>query len=97
LVCDNEYHNEFYHFQEDQGEMPKFPYFKFLLENCCSEGFNSVLEHRQDCSYNSEEEEEYPILEFEKDVSCEYIHKDFYIQKELSDIFSKENFVSNPC
>jgi hypothetical protein len=62
LICD-EYLMNFIIFK-DQGKMSEFPYFEILFEHCCNEGFKSILEHRQDCSYNSKEHEENIFLPF---------------------------------
>jgi hypothetical protein len=52
LVCVD----EFLHFQEDPEKISEFPYSDFPFEHCCNEELESVIEHRKDCFYSSEEE-----------------------------------------
>jgi hypothetical protein len=73
LVCVD----EFLHFQEDPEKISEFPYSEFPFEHCCNEELESVIEHRKDCFYSSEEEKEFSEFEFKRDVSYGYIHEDF--------------------
>jgi hypothetical protein len=71
------YVDECLHFQEDPEKIFEFPYSNFPFEHFCNEEIQSIIEHRKDGFYISEEEEFFFEFEFKRDVIYGYIHEDF--------------------